>query len=236
MAIFDEPSRQPLPTTPELEDHSAAVIKGTLASIPVIGNVLAEELGLVLAPPLSRRRDEWFADLARRLHDLEGRVAGFKFDDLANNDQFVSATLQATQAALRTRDEIKLEALRSAVLHAALGSEPQGDRRDVFLSLVDFLQPVHLRLLKILAGLELTDKSTLSNVLGLVREADAGLRDLGDEGTTLVLQDLNSRSLIQMNDIVINNSSPFALTEGRAITLWGRAFLSFITMPQEVTR
>jgi hypothetical protein len=86
---------------------------------------------------LSRRRDEWLTDLARRLHDLEGQVNSFHFDDLANNDQFVSATAQATQAALQTHNKEKLEALRNAVLNTALQREPDNDQQAVFLALIE---------------------------------------------------------------------------------------------------
>jgi hypothetical protein len=144
--IFGEPSRQPLPNEPEFGDHRVAVIKGGLGSIPVLGNVLAEELGL-LAPPLTRRRDAWFEDLARRLRDLETKVAGFRFDNLSQNEQFVSATAQATQAALRTHQQEKLDALRNAVLNVAAGTAPAEDKQWLFLHLVDQLSALHLRLL-----------------------------------------------------------------------------------------
>jgi hypothetical protein len=96
VAIFDEPCRQPLPQ-PTFEDVKQSVGKGLASMIPFVGGAGSELIGL-LSSPVAQRRDDWFEDLARRLHDLEGRVAGFKFDDLANNEQFVSATLQATLA------------------------------------------------------------------------------------------------------------------------------------------
>ncbi|MGA8596311.1 MAG: hypothetical protein WB676_16490 [Bryobacteraceae bacterium] len=146
--LFDEPSRKPLPATPELEDHRTAVIRGAISAIPVFGGALAEELGLVLEPPLTRRRDEWFEDLARRLRDLENNVEGFRFAALANNDHFVSATVQATQVALRTHQQEKLDALRNAVLNTAVGNAPNDSLQTIFLNLVDRLTPLHLTLLK----------------------------------------------------------------------------------------
>ena len=146
--LFDEPSRQPLPNEPELADHRAAVIKGALGSIPVLGNVLAEELGLLLAPPLTQRRDAWLEDLARRLRDLEAKITGFRFDDLCNNEQFVSATAQATQAVLRTHQVEKLAALRNAVLNVATGKELDTDRQAQFVALVDRFASAHLTLLR----------------------------------------------------------------------------------------
>ena len=147
VSLFDEPSKHRLPQ-PEIKDHGAATIKGAIASIPFVGGAIAEELALVLNSPLSRRRDEWLTDLARRLHDLEGQVNSFHFDDLASNEQFVSATAQATQAALRTHSKEKLEALRNAVLNTALQREPDNDQQAVFLALIDRLAPPHLNLLQ----------------------------------------------------------------------------------------
>lgn len=111
------------------------------------GNV-ASELWALLGPPISKRRDAWLSDLARRLHDLEGQVEGFRFDDLGQNEQFVSATLQATQAVLKTEQAIKLDALRNAVINVALGKEPDADRQTIFLSLVDRFTALHIILLR----------------------------------------------------------------------------------------
>jgi hypothetical protein len=135
--LFDEPSREPLPSDPTAEDHRAATIKAMLGSVPLVGGLLAEEIGLLIAPPLAQRRDVWFEDLARRLRDLETKVAGFHFDDLAQNEQFVSATVQATQAALRTHQREKLDALRNAVLNVAAGREANGDRQAQFIGMVN---------------------------------------------------------------------------------------------------
>jgi hypothetical protein len=44
-----------------------AIAKGALSGIPIGGGVAAEMFGLVLAPPLSKRRDMWFESLAERL-------------------------------------------------------------------------------------------------------------------------------------------------------------------------
>jgi hypothetical protein len=57
--------------------------------------------------------------LERRLRDLESKVAGFRLENLASNDQFISATLVAMQAALKTHQKEKLDAFLNAVLNVA---------------------------------------------------------------------------------------------------------------------
>jgi hypothetical protein len=108
VSLFDEPSKQPLPSQPSLQEHRLALIKGGLSEQPLVGGALAEEMGLFLITPLTRRRDEWRADVARRLLYLEGKVQGFKFEDLRDNEQFVSAMIQATQSAAKTHRKEKL--------------------------------------------------------------------------------------------------------------------------------
>lgn len=141
--IFDEPSRKPLPKTPESDDVVHAVKKGFASFVP-----MGAELFELLTTPLAHRRDDWLEDLARRLRDLEGKVEGFNFDDLGKNEQFVSATLQATQDALRTHQKEKLDALKNAVMNVALGHEPDTDRQQHFLALIDRFSDTHLILLR----------------------------------------------------------------------------------------
>ena len=78
-----------------------ACIKAVIGAMPLLGSVLAGEVGLLLVPPVTRRRDEWLEDLARRVRDLEKRGTGFRFEDLVNDEQFISARVQATQAAVK---------------------------------------------------------------------------------------------------------------------------------------
>ncbi len=63
MAIFDEPSRQPLPH-PTFEDVKHSVGKGLASMIPFVGGAGSELIGL-LSSPVAQRRDDWFEDLAR---------------------------------------------------------------------------------------------------------------------------------------------------------------------------
>lgn len=143
LMIFDEPSRQPLPTSPDLEEVRYVALKGLSSLVPGGG-----ELFGLLTSPLARRRDMWLEDLERRLRDLEGRIEGFRFENLTENEEFVSATAQASQSALKTHQVEKLEALKNAVLNVAAGGEPDVNRQAVFLDLIDRFTPLHLALLR----------------------------------------------------------------------------------------
>jgi hypothetical protein len=176
-------------------------------------------MGLLLITPLTRRRDEWWADVARRLLYLEGKVQGFKFENLRDNEQFVSAMIQATQSAAKTHRKEKLEALRDAVVNIALGHKPMEDLQAIFLNLVDSFTPVHLELLRFFQH---------RNTLDLERFRNE--RYVSDQST----MDLLSRGLIR-------DTRPYA-TRGRdsddslVIHDWevsglGKQFLDLISNP-----
>lgn len=55
---------------------SPSAHQGGLSALPLVGGALVEEMGLLLIAPLTRRRDEWWADVAPRLLYLEGKVQG----------------------------------------------------------------------------------------------------------------------------------------------------------------
>lgn len=220
MAIFDEPSRQPLPV-PDYGDVSRAAARGLLAMVP-FGNV-ASELWALLGPPVAQRRDEWLSDLERRLRDLENRVDGFRFDDLEKNDQFVSATLQATQAALRTHQIQKKMALQNVVLNVALARAPSEDLQLVFLNLIDSFTPTHLRMLEFFQSPD-----------NRVRNEFRSQRDLTDQ----IVRDLNDRGLIKDTRpyVARNRDENESLVYYRwDVTNLGEQFLEFIKSPEAPT-
>jgi hypothetical protein len=220
MSIFDEPSRVPLPQQ-TFEDVKHAGLKALVSSIPFVGGTGSELISLLLSSPVAERRDVWLDDLQRRLHDLEGKVDGFRFDDLGANEQFVSATLHATQAALRTHQTEKLEALRNAVLNVAVGKAFSEDQQLIFLNLVDSFTPTHLQVLDFFQRRD----ATLFNEL-------RSQRHLSDQA----VRELHGRGLIK-------DTRPYAaqtkdtpeslVTYDWQITDLGCKFLAFIRSPQE---
>jgi hypothetical protein len=218
MSIFDEPSRKPLPQ-PTFEDIEHAGRKGLVSLFPVLGGIASELLG-VLSSPVAQRRDDWLSDLQRRLLALEGQVNGFRFDDLGKNPQFVSAVLQANNAALRTHQSEKLTALQNAVVNVAVAKAPSEDMQQIFLNLVDGFTPTHLQVLKHFQG-----KRQASPVAW--REQ----RDLTDQA----VYDLHERGLLRDTRPLAarNRDSPESLViYDWEVTNLGRQFLQFIESPE----
>jgi hypothetical protein len=101
-------------------DAAHALLKGALSGIPVAGGILAEFFSLVLTP------------------------------QLGDNPAFITTVMHATQVALRTHQQEKLDALRNAVMNAATGNTPEEDLQSLFLTFIEEFTPTHLRILNLI--------------------------------------------------------------------------------------
>lgn len=236
MAIFDEPSRKPLPQ-PTFEDVVHAGRKALVSMIPLVGGA-GTELMELMSSPVSIRRDEWFEDLARRLKDLEQTIDGFHFEELANSEQFVSSLLQATQAAVKTHHPAKLAALRNAVLNTAIGCSVDDVEQATFLGYIDELSTWHLQILLFLQNpLKLvnerkvrTDYSmgSLARPLEEVFPELRGRQDFYDQ----ILRDLRSRGFVNSAESLFQSTMTTSGMFAKRTTEIGDRFLEFIKSPE----
>ena len=141
-------SREPYPE-PGIAARAASVVPVLASLFPGLGGPASQLVSMVLALPLGRRRDAWLNDIAERLAKVEQTVEEFTVEALADDEEFVTAMLTATQIALRNHDATKLAALRNAVVNVALHREPDAELQSIFLSFVDQLTPLHMQLLVI---------------------------------------------------------------------------------------
>jgi hypothetical protein len=212
-------------------DHLHLAGRTILSVIPKFGGAAVELFNAVITPPLERRRNEWLKSLADRLSCLEqeGRL---RIEDLANNDEFVSAVLQATTAALRNHRREKLEALRNAVLNSALGLSPEDTKREIFLSLVDQFSALHLKALAALADStgRKSGARVKTNIEAITDSALTSMPELKSESdlVRIVVEDMCHKGLLFWTR---NGLVSFIPTDARQITPLGEEFLRFISEP-----
>jgi len=132
---------------PSVGDRAYAVAKVAVAAIPLVGGSGVEIMSMVITPPLERRRNEWFEELAQRLCDLENRLEDFHLANLPENEVFITTALQASTIAFRNHQAEKLEALRNAVVNSALPNPPDESLQQMFLNFVDDMTEWHIRIL-----------------------------------------------------------------------------------------
>lgn len=131
-------------------DTLYGLTRAGLQFIPGAGGAVAELFSMVLAPSFVRRQEDWFKKLAGRLERVEAKVESFKLADLAKNEAFISATIQATRIAVGTHQEEKRRLLQNALLNVAVGERPNEELQQVFFNAIEAFTPSHVRVLEVL--------------------------------------------------------------------------------------
>jgi hypothetical protein len=95
-------------TARELTEHAITAAAG---AVPVVGSPLAVAFAVAMGWTYNKRMREWLDDLAEAVHELQGRAEHTSgFDELAEDDVFVDAVINATRAAQATHQKEKLDA------------------------------------------------------------------------------------------------------------------------------
>jgi len=211
------------------------IARAGLQTIPIAGGAAAEFFNAIISPPLEKRRQEWMEEVAECLRKLE-ESKGISLDDLIMNEVFTTTVMQASQSAIRNHQKEKIDALRNAVLNAALPTSPNDSLQQMFLNFVDTFTVWHIRLLKFFdnpaegikaKGLNLGNITMggLSHILEEAFPELKGERAFYDQ----VWKDLYSRGLVNTEGLHTMMSGSGLMAQ-RA-TPMGRQFIEFITSP-----
>ena len=165
-------------------DFVHTLVKAGLSAVPVVGGSAAEVFALIIAPPLEKRRDEWLQELADIVNELERRQPSVTPEELSKNDAFISATLQASQIAMRTHQAEKRECLKNALFHVATQESADDQAQAFFLELVDVFTVTHIEILRL-----------FSNRAAFPQERFRAL-DANRSLTDFIVLDLNARGLL----------------------------------------
>jgi len=221
------------PSKPTKGDYLHGMVKGGLSLVPGVGGAAAEVFGLLVKTPAAKRMETFLVRLSDELERI-----GVVVQDLSTREDVVSVAIQATQAAFRTHDEGKLEALKNAVLNAALGKVDSPELTSYFIGLVDTLTPLHLAILEFLENPRAYDQpsvagsryrtipSSVSDVLERALPDLAGKREIYD----VIGKDLYLRGL--SNTDGFHTMMTEEGTKARRTSPVGQAFLRFIQSPQ----
>ncbi|MEI7685086.1 MAG: alpha/beta hydrolase [Planctomycetota bacterium] len=215
-------------------DNVHTLVRAGVGSLPVIGAAATELFQKLIVPPLEKRRQEWMEAVAQGLRDLEERQKCV-IDDLASNDVFIDTVMAASQAAIRSSQQEKREALKNAVLNAALPSPPDELRQQMFVNLVETLTVWHLRILRLFADpvcwFQEQQRQPPQHPNGLSDLLTAAYPELQKERGLYdqIGKDLFNRGLLGTEGFhsMMTGSGVFA----QRATELGEQFLKFITKP-----
>ncbi|MBX3658790.1 MAG: hypothetical protein KF740_10180 [Ramlibacter sp.] len=187
--------------------------------------------------PIERRKEAWLQQLADVVKEVESRVADLTPEKLAHNEAFVTVAMQASQIALRNHHQAKLEALRNAVLNAALPNPPQEDEQMIFLRLIDQLTPWHLKVLSVLDDpVQWMARHGVANpgwgMGGPSTVLEHCLPDLRGQRETYdqIVRDLQSEGLVGQGQFLHVTMTGGGMVGSRT-TDRGKRFIRFITSP-----
>jgi len=135
------PENDKFPESPQ-RDLASTTAGVLLNMVPVVGGSFAEIVKFVVEGPITQRKNEWFNRLGERMSKLEVKV-----EDLKNNPKFIDAFLKASQLALQTSQEEKLEALKNAVINSASPASPDAATQQMFLGKIADFNEWHIRFL-----------------------------------------------------------------------------------------
>lgn len=174
--------------------------------------------------------------MSQGLQELEAKVEGISLQALSENESFVTTFFQASQAAMRTHQAEKRQALHNAVLNATLPNAPDDDRQQMFLNFVDTLTPWHLRLLRFLSDPVAWDEDGASrwansltlSLHSMIEDAFPELKEHQDYRDQLA-RDLYGRGLSKVERLHPMTTARGALSAHT--TAFGDAFLRFIASP-----
>ena len=215
------------------EDILYAAVKAGLGSIPVLGSAATELFGLVVTPPLDKRRQEWMNEVAEKLKALEENNQ-VDFSKLSQNEQFIDTIIQATTIAIKTSEKEKIVALRNAVTNTALDEAPEKTKSQIFLNLVDSFTVWHLKILTFFdnpkAWFQRAGQSPPNLMMGsmfsVLKSAYPSLAGQ-DELVDLIWNDLHNAGLHNTSGLKTMMSGDGALAE--RTTELGKEFIQFIS-------
>lgn len=228
-----------------VNDKSYALARGLISSFPVLGGIATEIFSLAVTPSVEKRREAWFNDLHKRFLRLEAEHSGFSFEKVFKDEKFISALLMATRHAQLNHNVENLEALRNAVLNAALPDSPDEARQKIFIAWAGEFTPWHIRILRVfdtdpnhiptihLEKAEWPMNSGNSNKLMELIERNYPKVKVDLYLCIQVINELHSRSLISNRLFARRMTSEFR--HEPCLTPLGIQFLEFIASPLSTT-
>lgn len=210
-------------------------VTAALSAIPFVGGSASVLFSSLIAPPISKRRDEWLIQLAQGLEEVRTIKPEFDIESLQSNEVFITTILHATQAVIKNHQTEKLTALKNAVLNSAVGIDIDESIQLMFLNLIDTITPWHINILQFFnnprqwcneRGFDLEESpGSQSELIEYAFPELRGKRTFYDQ----ILKDLTSQGLFGINNpnIIMSESGK----QSQRTTTFGNQFLAYISAP-----
>lgn len=221
-------------------DKTHTGIKILLNLVPLGGGSLAEIFNVIIAPPIEKRRDEWYLEILVALEKLEKENKGI-VNKLINNEEFCSLLISATLSAYKTHIKEKRVILKNALINS-IKIEIDFDFKQIYLDFINDLTINHIQILEFIRNNE--DKFKSANDYQIIYNAYYSICNIELELTSFrfLLKDLENKGLIFISEDIseikdnVFESTHIITGEGEKtdlpflkITPFGDNFLKFIS-------
>ena len=212
------------PPVEPVEDKAHRLVRTVVSGSPIGGGCLVEFMNMFWVPPMDRRREKWMTDVTHDLQRLEEQQDGF-IENLFEKEEFVSILNIASQQAILSHRVEKLEALRSAIRNAALGTSVSFDKQELFLRFISQFTVQHILVIEEINNLTPEVETSQKGSTNAFRSTPT-IKDSCQfivSGTEPGLQHFIVRELHDSELIVLSNETSFPM-----LTSLGSEFISFI--------
>jgi hypothetical protein len=218
-------------------DIAHLITRAALSMVPVIGGAAAEVFGATVAPPIAKRRDELIEAMVTKLKELEARIDGLSVEKLVSNQSFMITIVQATTMVIQKGQNEKIEALKNAVLNAALPQAPEESLQLMFLDYIDTFTTWHMKILKFFDNPEewfTNHRLPFSIIMGAPSSAlEAAFPELQGKRSFYdqIVKDLSIRGLLTNHEWLHTGMSQAGMLSSRTSEI-GKEFIKFISEPR----
>jgi len=157
---------------------------------------------------------------ADAIRTISERKPGLTLEDLSKSDVFISATLQASQIAMRTHQTVKRASLKKALVHVGTENSTGDVTHEFFLTLIDVFTVTHIEILRLFSNRSVFPQSRFRALDG-----DPSLTDP-------IVLDLNIRGLLKdPRPIAARTREPLhsLISDVWTLSNLGMRFLRFIS-------
>lgn len=217
-----------------ISEHFINIFKAGLASLP-IASAFASLLSDYIPSSKFKRLEDFAKQIAEDLKRLSDRIE----TDYITSDEFAYMFEQSFRGVAQNIHKEKIEAFRGILLNSAIQKDIVQEEKEFFLSLVDNLSIVHIKILKFMAF-----PNEYINELGLTpQEIRGGFRGIF---RTIMPEFSNDTSIVELafgdlfqKDLISTDKSIFhtmAASQGLSlvgnrVTDLGRRFIEFCKTP-----
>jgi len=217
-------------------DKIHSLIKGAIGSIPFAGGVVSETFGLIVAPPITKRREKWMELVVLELEKLKKSVEGFKVENLKNNDEFISFLIEASEIATKTHQDEKLNYLKNSISNF-FNKNIDFDKKYTILKLIDNLSSTHLNILRFISDNEINIQNKIKGFDGLLElYCQENNKIVDKDYFRKFVKDLENASLIRLSGDFEDfyGGSGYVATDSGAPSIKlldnGKDFINFISL------